>query len=107
MTETRDAHLDAGRSSHPTLISTILDIAQLHTPNNKSKSWFKNLSCLQINAASTDTLQIVKGTPYSNNDADYITVSYSWTPTPRLECDRNGGYAVIGARGGHPCKSVV
>ena len=107
MTETRDYHLDAGRNSRPTLISTILDIARLHTPNNKSKSWFKNLSCLRMNAASPNTLQIVKGTPYGNNDADYIAVSYPWTPTPRLECDRNGGYAVTGARGGHPRKSVV
>jgi ribosomal protein L31E len=60
-----------------------------------------------MNAASPNTLRLVKGTPYGNNDADYIAVSYSWTPTPRLECDRNGGYAVIGARGGHPRKSVV
>jgi hypothetical protein len=107
MTETRNTHLDAGRNPHPTLISTILDIARLRTPNNKSKSWFKDLSCLRMDAASLNTLQIVKGTPYGNNDADYIAVSYSWTPTPRLECDRNGGYAVIGARGGHPRKSVV
>jgi hypothetical protein len=77
MTETRNTHLDAGRNLRPTLISTILDIVRLCTPNNKSESWFKNLSCLQMNAASPSTLQIVKGTPYSNNDADYIAVSYS------------------------------
>jgi hypothetical protein len=107
MTETRDYHLDAGRNSRPTLISTILDIARLHTPNNKSKSWFKNLSCLRMNAASPNTLQIVKGTPYGNNDADYIAVSYSWTPAPRLECDRNGKYIVTGAHGNPVRKSVV
>lgn len=49
----------------------------------------------------------MKGTPYGNNDVDYIVVSYSWTPTPRLERDRNGGYAVTRARGGHRRKSVV
>jgi hypothetical protein len=107
MTETRNTYLDAGKNSHPTLLSTILDIARLHTPNNKSKSWFKHLSCLWINAASPNTLQIVKGTPYGNNDADYIAVSYSWTPTPRLECDRNGKYVVTGARGDPVRKSVV
>ena len=107
MTETRNTHLDAGRNSSPTLISTILDIARLHTPNNKSNSWFKNLSCLRMNAASPNTLQIVKGTPYGNNDADYIAVSYSCTPTPTLECDRNGKYVVIRARGDPVRKSVV
>ena len=107
MTETRNTHLDAGRNSRPTLISTVLDIARVHTPNNKSKSWFKNFSCLRMNAASPNTLHIVKGTHYGNNDADYIALSYSWTPTPRLECDRNGKYIVTGAFGDPVRKSVV
>jgi hypothetical protein len=107
MAETRKAKLDTGESSCPTLASKLLNIGRLRTLNDKSNSWFENLSCLWMNAGGSNGLQIKQGTPDGYNDADYIAVSYSWTPSPRLECDPNGKYAVTGARGEHLHRSVV
>jgi hypothetical protein len=56
MAETRSTHFNAGKSSCPTLVSTILDTAQLNTSNNKSESWFKDLSCLRMNAGDPNAL---------------------------------------------------
>jgi hypothetical protein len=107
MTEIRNADPDAGPSSGQTLVSKILDVGRLRALNDKSETWFKNLSCLWMNAGGPNALQIIEGTPDGYDDADYIAVSYSWTLTPRLECDRNGKYAVIGQRGECLRKSVV
>jgi hypothetical protein len=107
MTEIRNADPDAETSSYPTLVSKILDVGRLRALNDKSKSWFKDLSCLWMNAGAPNVLQIIEGTPDGYDDADYIAVSYSWTLTPRLECDQNGKYAVTGQRGEYLRKSVV
>jgi hypothetical protein len=107
MTEVRNADPDAETSSYPTLASKILDVGRLRALNDKSKTWFNIFSDLWMNAGGPNALQTIKGTPDGYDDADYIAVSYSWTLMPRLECDRNGKYAVTGQRGECLRKSVV
>jgi hypothetical protein len=107
MSEIRNAGPDAETSSYPTPVSKILDVGRLRALNDKSKSWFKILSCLWMNAGAPNVLQIIEGTPDGYDDADYIAVSYSWTLTQRLECDQNGKCTVTGQRGECLRKSVV
>lgn len=94
-----DAHLGAGEHHHPSLIQRILDIGQSGVPNDKSKAWSQNLTCLWISTRTSNSLQIIRGMPEGDDDERYIAVSYSWTVTPGLECNRSGRYAVAETRG--------
>ena len=100
-------HPEAEENVHFSLIDEILRIGNYQSPNDKSKIWFENLTCLWIDTNHSKTLQIRQGTAHGCDDGGFIAVSYSFKHTPGLESDRNGRYIIIGPSGGHVRRSKV
>jgi hypothetical protein len=107
MSGTHRSHPEAEDNSHYSLVDKILRIEHHRSPNDKSRIWFKNLTCLWTDTNHSKTLQIKQGIPYGCDVGSFIAVSYSSEHTPGLECDRNGIYIIIGPSGGYVRRSKV
>jgi hypothetical protein len=107
MSKIHKFHPEAGENSRLSLVDKMLEIGHHRIPNEKSRIWFENLTCLWTDANYTKVMQIVRGTPYGFGEQDFIAVSYASKPTPGLECGRNRGYNVVEAGGQSRRKSVV
>jgi hypothetical protein len=107
MSDTHRPHPEAEENSHYSLVDKILQIEHHRSPSDKSRIWFKNLTCLWTDTNHSKTLQIKQGIPYGCDDGSFIAVSYSSEHTPGLECDRNGIYIIIGPSGGYVRRSKV
>jgi hypothetical protein len=101
MSATHKFHPEAEENSHFSLVDEVLQIGNYQRPNEKSKIWFGNLTCLWTDTNHSKTLQIKQGMPYGCDGGGFIAVSYSFEHTPGLECDRNGRYTIIGPSGGY------
>jgi hypothetical protein len=104
---THKTHPGAEENSHISLVDKILYIGHHQSPNNKSRIWFENLTCLWTDTNRSKTLQIRQGIPHGCDAGRFIAVSYSFEHTPGLECDRNGRYIIIGPSGGYVRRSKV
>jgi hypothetical protein len=107
MSDTHRPHPEAEENSHYSLVDKILQIEHHRSPSDRSRIWFKNLTCLWTDTNHSKTLQIKQGIPYGCDDGSFIAVSYSSEHTPRLECDRNGIYIIIESSGGYVRRSKV
>jgi hypothetical protein len=107
MSGTHKFHPEAEENSHISLVDKILQIGHHQSPNDKSRIWFENLTCLWTDTNHSETLQIKQGIPYGCDDSGFIAVSYSSEHTPGLECDHNGRYTIIGSSGGYVRRSKV
>jgi hypothetical protein len=107
MSGTHKFHPEAEENSHISLVDKILRIGHHRSLNDKSRLWFKNLTCLWTDTNHSKTLRIKQGIPYGCKEGGFIAVSYSSEHTPGLECDRNGIYTIIGPSGGYVRRSKV
>jgi hypothetical protein len=107
MSATHKFRPEAEENAQFSLIDEILRIGNYQSPNDKSKIWFENLTCLWTDTNHSKTLQIRQGTPHGCDNGGFIAVSYSFEHTPGLECDRNGRYIIIGPSGGYVRRSKV
>jgi hypothetical protein len=107
MSETHKTYPGAEENSHISLVDKILYVGHHRSPNNKSRIWFENLTCLWTDTNHPKTLQIRQGIPHGCDDGRFIAVSYSFEHTPGLECDRNGRYIIIGPSGEYIRRSKV
>jgi hypothetical protein len=96
MSGTHKFHPEAEENSHISLVDKILQIGHHRRPNDKSRIWFKNLTCLWTDTNHSKTLQIKQGIPSGYDGGGFIAVSYSSEHTPGLECDCNGRYTITG-----------
>jgi hypothetical protein len=107
MSATHKIHPEAEENLHISLVDKILQIGHQQSPNDKSRIWFENLTCLWTDTYRSETLQIKQGIPDGCNDGGFIAVSYSFEHTPGLECDHSGRYTMIGPSGGYVRRSKV
>jgi hypothetical protein len=107
MSKTHEAHPEAGENSRLSLVGKMLEIGHHRIPNEKSRIWFENLTCLWTDTNYSKVMQIMRGTPYGSGERDFIAVSYASKHTPGLECGRNRGYTVVEAGGQSYRKSIV
>jgi hypothetical protein len=96
MSGTHKTHPEAEENLHISLVDKILQIGHHRSPNDKSRIWLKNLTCLWTDTNHPKTLQIKQGIPSGYDGGGFIAVSYSSEHTPGLECDCNGRYTIIG-----------
>jgi hypothetical protein len=107
MAKTHKHHPEAGENSHLSLVDKILEIGHHRIPNEKSRIWFENLTCLWTDTNHSKVMQIKRGTAYGCGEQDFIAVSYTSKHTPGLESGRNHGYIVVEAGGQSRRQSIV
>lgn len=107
MAKTNKIYPEAGEKADLSLVDKILEIGRHCVPNNKSRIWFENLTCLWTDTKHPKMLQIKRGIPGGHRYDNFIAVSYSSEHTPGLECDRSRGYTVVEAGGRSRRESIV
>jgi hypothetical protein len=107
MAKSNKIYPEAGEKADLSLVDKILEIGRHCVPNNKSRIWFENLTCLWTDTKHPKVLQIKRGIPGGHRYDNFIAVSYSSEHTPGLECDRSRGYTVVEAGGRSRRESIV
>jgi hypothetical protein len=63
MPKIHSCHRGPGEDLHLSLVDRILKVPRHQVPNNKSKIWLENLTCLWINTDRPKVLEIKRGIP--------------------------------------------
>lgn len=81
------------------VVSKLLEIARSQSPNDKSSSFIRTLTCLRVNQDGNYSLRLETQDATRKIDRDYVAVSYCWEPSIGLDRTESGKYRVKDTEG--------
>lgn len=76
------------------VVSSLVEIARYRSPNDKSLSFIRTLTCLRVSQTGNYNLRLETQNAQRENDGNYIALSYCWEPTDEDDSVESGEYPV-------------